>query len=264
MAEVWADQYFGQGDKVKLLVALALADCANSDTGLAWPALENLAAKSRTSVRGAQEAIREMENDGKLEIQVAKGPRGTNLYLFTPRTECTPPSDLHLRPPQTAHPARRAPRKQAAEKAAEFPPEKAALDCTQSIRNHQEPSKTEGTSSPVGESEHSKFIRVWTEEYPNHHGGENYVFQGGKDGAHVKTLLASGVGIEKLIKIAIAAWKLPLDFDCKSAASISGFASKLNDIRNRLNALQGQKNGSHSINENLRPPVAVMPDFSKK
>lgn len=135
MADVWADPYFGQGDKVKLLVALAIADHANSDTGMAWPALEKLAQKSRTSVRGAQEALREMERDGKLEIHVGKGPSFTNLYRITPRTDCTPADDLQRTPPHAVHPARRAPRKRAAEKAAE----KAALDCTLTIRNHQEP-----------------------------------------------------------------------------------------------------------------------------
>lgn len=151
MADVWADPYFGQGDKVKLLVALCIADCANSDTGLAWPAIEKVANKARTSIRGAQEAVRLLEKDGKLEIQTAKGPHGTNLYRITPRTACTLDANLLNTPPHSVHPAQRAPRKRAAEK----PAEKPALDCTQSIRNGKE---QEGIislppASPVGVTE---------------------------------------------------------------------------------------------------------------
>lgn len=125
MADVWADPYFGQGDKVKLLVALSIADCARSEDGKAWPSLDSIARKSRTSIRGAQEAIREMQKDGKIEVHEGKGVHGTNVYLL-------------LSPPHIVHPAQRSPRKPAAEKAPEFPPEKAALDCTQSVRNGKE------------------------------------------------------------------------------------------------------------------------------
>lgn len=96
MAAAWSDPYFQKGDKVKLLVALSIADYARED-GKAWPAIETIAKRSRTSVRGAQEAVREMERDNKMSVAVGQGPRGTNVYslLFTPaqpapRTACTP------------------------------------------------------------------------------------------------------------------------------------------------------------------------------
>lgn len=107
-----------------------------------------LAKKARSSIRGVQEACSELVRDGKLRIEVGQGPNGTNIYLL-PRTVCTPaqfapPSVTEEKddlPPHSLHPANSAPRNGAAEKA----PEKAALDCTQTIRNGKE---REGTVIP--------------------------------------------------------------------------------------------------------------------
>lgn len=117
---VWDDCYFTSSDKAKLLVALAIADSARSEDGKAWPSIDYLARKSRTSQRGVQEACREMEKDGKLRVQIGAGPHGTNVYLllFTPAA---------IAPPATISPCN---------EAAEETPE----DCTQTVRNRQEPS----------------------------------------------------------------------------------------------------------------------------
>lgn len=157
MADVWADPYYGQGDKVKLLVALAIADSANSDTGLAWPSLETLCSKARTSIRGAQDALRQLKADGKLEIEVGKGRNGTNLYRMSPRTVCIPAEETQITPPHSLHPATAAPRKRAAEKAAEKAADFPAAVCTQSIRNHHYPSGTEGTVTTKPE----EFKEAW-------------------------------------------------------------------------------------------------------
>lgn len=121
MSAVLEDPYYGQGDKSKLLVALILADCARTEDGKSWPSIETIARKSRTSIRGAQESVRELEKDGKIRVELNSGRGGTNCYflLLTPAT---------VAPPQPLHPRNGAP---------EIPPEKAALNCTQ---NHQEPS----------------------------------------------------------------------------------------------------------------------------
>lgn len=120
VAIVFADAYYGQGDKAKLLVALAIAECARGEDGRAWPSVEYIARKARTSIRGVQEACRELETAGRLEVSIGNGPHGTNVYtVLTPRNGCTPP-------------AMAAPRNGAAE----IP----APDCTQTIRNQKEPS----------------------------------------------------------------------------------------------------------------------------
>lgn len=138
------DPYYGQGDKVKLLVALSLADNARSEDGVAWPSLESIAKKARTSIRGAQDSLRELAKDGKIEIEESKGPKGTNLYRFRGCKLCTPMPENKKDPPHSVHPAQRAPRKPAPEKAAE----KAAAVCTQTVRNHKEPSLTNTSPSP--------------------------------------------------------------------------------------------------------------------
>ena len=76
---VWKDDYYKEKDKTKLLVSLAIADCANGDFE-AYPGVEYLARKARCSARSVQEACREMEADGKLEIMEGKGVSGTNRY----------------------------------------------------------------------------------------------------------------------------------------------------------------------------------------
>ena len=85
---------------------------------------------------------------------------------------------------------------------------------------------------------------MWTKHYPLHHSSEPYAFQGAKDGAAVKALLTTTKKTpEDLIRVAVAAWKHPAGFNCKMAASICGFNSKFNDIRNELNALRGKSSG---------------------
>lgn len=92
-------------------------------------------------------------------------------------------------------------------------------------------------SPTVKNSPHGEFIHRWTEAYPAHHGGEEYAFAGAKDGAAVTALLArSKLTPTELMEWAIEAWQRPADFNCKSAAAITGFASRFNEIRAELRA----------------------------
>ena len=121
-AMIWEDAYYQQGDKAKLLVALAIADSARGEDGKAWPSIEYLARKARTSIRGVQEACRSLESDRRLVVELNKGPKGTNLYTVLEVT----PQPLH-------------PRNEAPEKPAEKAPEKPAEDCAQTISNRKQP-----------------------------------------------------------------------------------------------------------------------------
>lgn len=85
---------------------------------------------------------------------------------------------------------------------------------------------------------HAEFGRRWTETYPDHHGGEKYVYQGGKDGTAIKALLsASKLNPAELEAVFVAAWKHPKGFYCKMAASICGLNSKFNEIREEIRTL---------------------------
>ncbi len=125
MAAIWDDPYYTEKGKTKLLVALAIADNARGEDGRAWPSIEYIARKSRSSVRGVQEAIRDLEKDGKLKVIPFAGQKGTNLYVVNI-------------PPATVAP----PRNEAADEA--------APGCTQIISNHQEPRiKKEAASNSI-------------------------------------------------------------------------------------------------------------------
>lgn len=80
-------------------------------------------------------------------------------------------------------------------------------------------------------SEHKQFIQDWVEAYKAHW-KFGYVFAGAKDGTAVKTLLKAMPSSEAL-RVARAAWAHG-GFWCKQAATIAGFASKLNEIRAEL------------------------------
>lgn len=127
---MWRDSYFGQKNKSELLIALALADFADYETGCAWPSIERLAQKARTSIRGAQESVKIMAQAGKVRVEIGAGENGTNRYF------------LLYAPAAIAPPAMAAPRNGAAAK----PPDEAAAEpaagCTQSVRNRQEAERT--------------------------------------------------------------------------------------------------------------------------
>jgi hypothetical protein len=95
-------------------------------------------------------------------------------------------------------------------------------------------------------SAHAEFVRLWSDNYKKVL-KESYVFQGAKDGRHVKTLLlSSGKTPAELVAVAVAAWKRPEGFWCRQAASISGFYSRFNEIRQEI------KNGTGKRKESSR------------
>ena len=82
-------------------------------------------------------------------------------------------------------------------------------------------------------SAHTAFVNAWGDAYLEAF-GDPYIFAGGKDGSAVKRLLKSGLPTDDLLALARAAWSRGHLFNCKQAASIAGFASRLNDIRAEL------------------------------
>jgi len=61
--------------------------------------------------------------------------------------------------------------------------------------------------------------------------GFKYMFQGAKDGTAADRLLKLGLTVTEIMVVAEEAWKHPDWFNCKIAASLAGFASRFNEIR---------------------------------
>lgn len=128
-------------------------------------------------------------------------------------------------------------------------------------RKENRKEKENGSSAPnppmdsptTHHSAHAEFIHFWTEGYPEHHGGEKYAFQAGKDGSAVKALLLSSkLTPAELFEFAVSAWKNPTGFHCKSGAALSTFNSQFNQIREeiRTNGKRPIANSSGTPNRN--------------
>lgn len=84
----------------------------------------------------------------------------------------------------------------------------------------------------------STLIGLWHDNWKETY-GEGYVLAGGKDtGAAKRLMAATGMGASELMGIAIIAWDARSDrkryWHCDASITISGFASKFNEIRNEL------------------------------
>lgn len=94
--------------------------------------------------------------------------------------------------------------------------------------------------NPSSESPVKEFTRRWHEAYLEVF-DERYFHTGGKDGSAAKRLVeTSDLSPAQLVEIASQAWQADGKgvFYCKHAASIAGFASKLNEIRLELAKLE--------------------------
>lgn len=93
-------------------------------------------------------------------------------------------------------------------------------------KRRSSPATSAGKMPPT---DHDLFISRWSEEYPKYH-SVGYKFQGGRDGAAVKSLLATRMGIGRLMEIAVKAWENPSGFRSKQASTIAGFSGSFNSI----------------------------------
>ncbi|CAB4185931.1 Helix-turn-helix domain containing protein [uncultured Caudovirales phage] len=80
------------------MVAIALADYANTDTGHCWPSIANLARRSGLSLRQVQRCLREIETEGWIERDGVHRV-GTNLWIWRKRFRVV--GDTHVTPPVT-------------------------------------------------------------------------------------------------------------------------------------------------------------------
>jgi hypothetical protein len=87
-------------------VLIALANRAN-DAGECWPSLAGIALHAGTSERGAQKALRDLEQAGLIRTEQATGRKSRYTLAIgantpersSPPDDKTPPNDVHPPPP---------------------------------------------------------------------------------------------------------------------------------------------------------------------
>lgn len=93
---------------------------------------------------------------------------------------------------------------------------------------------------------HAEFTAAWCNEYPKFFKGLIYNHKGGVDGKQLQAFLkANKDTVDILMDVARNAWNNPNGFWCKQAATVSGFCTKFNEIRNEL-INPTNTNGRHS------------------
>lgn len=164
LTAVWKDDYYTEKDKTKLLVALAIADCADGN-GYAFPGVEYIAKKSRSTPRFVQIVCRELQDDGKLKIQAGKGRNGTNLYqLVGVKPDHPMKKSVSVKGVKPDRGEARSGRNGvAAEVALELTAE-LTPQITQTVRNHQEASGTAKNHLPAEDIKPARKDRASREE----------------------------------------------------------------------------------------------------
>lgn len=111
------------------------------------------------------------------------------------------------------------------------------------------------------DGDHAEFIRRWTALYPKFHDGEEYLFQGAKDGSAVSRLLKMKQKTpDEWERCFVAAWKRPDLFNCAFAASIAGFVSRFNEIGAEINAARKGPGTNGDKPEAFRVPMNKPPE----
>ena len=105
---VWTHSRSRHGARLTLL---AIADCASSDGGNAWPSNKELQRKTNLTERGVRTAVAELIGLGELAVDLNTGPGGCNRYrvlMTTPPAESAPGKDCppaESAPPQNLPPS---------------------------------------------------------------------------------------------------------------------------------------------------------------
>jgi Helix-turn-helix domain len=191
-----------QPDARKLLMFTLATYCDGA--GICWPSNETLAKDIGKSRRTVKRLLKGLATDGDLEILSHGGGQTKRVLCLRRYAES---GDTQMSPGVVTR-------------------SRAKRARTTSNNYHELPYSLSATDKG-----HSQFVRLWCERFQTIT-GEQYAFQGGKDGKAVKLLLTTtGLAPAQLIAIAEEAWKRPTGFWCKFATSIAGFNSRFNQIR---------------------------------
>lgn len=229
-AIVWAfDQELDSSTKKFTLIALA--NFAN-DNGIAYPAKESLSELTMLHRDTVRKNLDELVESG-LIIDTGRKAGGTQqvtVYQLPEkaRERCRKTGSL--------------PEKGAEKPAASQNPKNKGVLSGSAEKGAEKPAAIREPSSSKEEVKAPKRLLtdLWCSEYPKHHGGDGYVFQGPRDGQAADRLLKAGFTPEAAIELARRAWKRPDLFNCRQAATLSGFTCRINEIRAEL---KGDGNG---------------------
>lgn len=144
MSHVWATSTQTGGN---LLLLLALADYAN-DRGECWPSVDTLARKARVTDRHARRILRELVDAGEIEIREGGGRNRVNVYRIRNASERNPDKMSGV---ETLTPASETLTNQARNPDAHV---------SQTIMNHQEPSRTAAKASAASAAFVSWFVEL--------------------------------------------------------------------------------------------------------
>lgn len=92
---------FGPETRTEMLVLMALADCADAESGECFPSIEHISRAARASRRTVVLTLKALEADGWIKIDVrtrANGSQTSNLYTIN--TQKLGLAPLPVRPPK--------------------------------------------------------------------------------------------------------------------------------------------------------------------
>lgn len=224
-------------------VMLALADHAEHDGTNVRPGNGLVAWKIGCSIDTVRRVKKQLEAKGVLVLVATPTGRPRIYRIDMTKGQRKPPyrpEESEAEPLANCHPL------QIATPCTAMPPPPLHSYATPPLAqlckgNHQDPSIKPSSPAPAAAepkaSAHTVFVKAWGDAYLEAF-GDPYLFAGGKDGSAVKRLLKAGLTTEELLVIARAAWGRGHLFNCKQAASIAGFASRLNDIRAEIRGVK--------------------------
>lgn len=213
------------------IVWITLLAAMDEDGFAHFSAIENLASRARVTVEQAAKAV---------ECFIAPDPNSGNPANEGRRIERVPGGFIILNAAIHREVISRViQREQNRQRVAKHRSTKAVTHCNADTVTAALPSVTpvyvsdSASESPLQGSAHQQFVAAWVAAYKTAKSFE-YRFNGQKDGAAVKRLLATNIPVPDLLAVANKAWRTE-GYWCKHAATIVGFDAKLNEIRAELN-----------------------------
>ena len=213
-------------DRLPASAKLLYGDIASltKSEGYCWASNEWFARKMNLSIRAISKLVTCLQRAGHIRVEVFKG---NVRHIWLTIAEIRPATRTHKS--STAHVKKF------------HRPRTNVLHINKESNKgstHSASPRSEGSRKSGHHPQREAFIALWSAAYEDFY-GVSYKVQDGKDGKAADGLLVlKGMSSEQLIEIARKAWNRKDGFNCKHAVSLSGFASRFNEIRGELGLLR--------------------------